>query len=346
MTLALAGTTQRGGFRLEVDLEVGAGDVVGVVGENGAGKTTLLRLVAGLAGLDDGHLHVGRERVDVPAEGVWVPPERRRVGVAFQDPTLFPHLDVRDNVAFGLRRHGTDREAARRTADEWLERLGAAEVARSRPRDVSGGQAQRAALARALVLDPAVLLLDEPLAALDQAGRTLVRRLLRAERRTTLLVTHDAVDALSLCDRLVVLDGGRVLQAGPPVEVTRRPRSAFVARLVGLNLLEGQAAGDTVTVTSGGRLVVADHQSGPVFVTVAPHALALYRDRPEGSPRNTWSAPVEDLEAVGDRVRVALGGPLPLVAEVTPAAVAELRLGPGAPVWASVKATEIDVYPA
>lgn len=348
--IELSGRVTRGDFTAELDLHVEAGEVVGVLGENGAGKSTLLRVLAGLTPLDEGTLRLGDRVVDDPATDVLVAPDERPTGLVLQDPTLFPHLDLRDNAAFGLRRQGMTKDAARAVAEDWLARLGVIDQARSRPRDVSGGQAQRAAIARALARDPDVLLLDEPLSALDQDGRTLVRRLLRGEERrpdrAVVLVSHDPVDALSLTDRLVVLEDGRVSQTGTPAEITRRPRSAFVARLVGLNLLEGAATAGVVRLSGGAELVTASDLPGAVFVTVAPHSIALYRSRPDGSPRNTWAAPVEDLEAVGDRVRVALGGPIPLVAEVTPAAVADLALVPGQQVWATVKATDIDVYPA
>ena len=348
--IALEGRVTRGAFTAELDLHVEAGEVVGVLGENGAGKTTLLRVLAGLTALDEGTLRIGDEVVDDPVGDVFVPPDERPTGLVHQNPTLFPNLDLRDNVAFGPRRQGVAKDAARTTAVGWLEKLGVGDRARDRPRDVSGGQAQRAAIARALAAEPSVLLLDEPLAALDQDGRVLVRRLLRTEERredrAIVLVSHDPVDALALTDRLVVLEDGRVSQVGTPAEITRRPRSAFVARLVGLNLLEGHAEGTSVTTANGAELVTATPAAGPVLVTVSPHSIALYRDRPDGSPRNTWAVPVDDLEAVGDRVRVALGGPLPLVAEVTPAAVADLALTAGQQVWASLKATDIDVYPA
>ena len=348
--IELAGRVTRGGFTAELDLQVEPGEVVGVLGENGAGKSTLLRVLAGLTPLDEGRLRLGDRVVDDPAAAVLVAPDERPTGLVLQNPTLFPHLDLRDNAAFGLRRQGMAKEAARAVAEDWLARLGVHDQARSRPRDVSGGQAQRAAIARTLARNPDVLLLDEPVAALDQDGRTLVRRLLRgAERRpdrAVVLVSHDPVDALSLTDRLVVLEDGRISQTGTPAEITRRPRSAFVARLVGLNLLEGAAVAGAVTLSGGAELVAASDLSGAVFVTLAPHSIALYRARPDGSPRNTWAAPVEDLEAVGDRVRVALGGPLPLVAEVTPGAVADLALVPGLEVWATVKATDINLYPA
>jgi molybdate transport system ATP-binding protein len=348
--IALEGRVTRGAFTAELDLRVEAGEVVGVLGENGAGKTTLLRVLAGLTALDEGTLRIGDTVLDDPAGDVFVPPDERPTGLVLQDPTLFPHLDLRDNVAFGPRRQGVAKEVARTAALGWLEKLGVGDRARDRPRDVSGGQAQRAAIARALAAEPSVLLLDEPLAALDQDGRALVRRLLRTEERrddrAIVLVSHDPVDALALTDRLVVLEDGRVSQVGTPAEITRRPRSAFVARLVGLNLLEGHAEGTSVTMVNGAELVTATPAAGPVLVTVAPHSIALYRARPDGSPRNTWAVPVDDLEAVGDRVRVALGGPLPLVAEVTPAAVADLALTAGQQVWATLKATDIDVYPA
>ena len=196
--IALEGRVRRGDFTAELDLQVAPGEVIGVLGENGSGKTTLLRVLAGLTPLDEGSLALDDVVVDDPAAGVLLAPDVRPTGLVLQDPTLFPHLDLRDNVAFGPRRRGAQGRG-RAAAAAWLDRLGVGEQARSRPRNVSGGQAQRAAIARALAADPAVLLLDEPLAALDQDGRTLVRRLLRTEERregrATILVSHDPVDA-------------------------------------------------------------------------------------------------------------------------------------------------------
>lgn len=352
--IELDGQVRRGDLVVTAELRARPDEVIGIVGENGAGKTTLLRVLAGLTPLDTGRLSLDGTVVDEPATATFVAPEARPVGLARQVPLLFPHLDLRDNVAFGLRRGGMAKEAARSVATAWLEQVGVAEHARSRPHAVSGGQAQRAALARALAHDPDLLLLDEPLAALDQEGRTLVRRLLRTEERrpgrTTVLVTHDPVDTLSLTDRVVVLEAGRVVQVATPAELTRRPRSDFVARLVGLNLLRGVAEATTVRLDgprgAGAEVVTSTPATGPVLVTIAPSAVALFRERPDGSPRNTWAATVDDVEAVGDRVRVALAGPVALVAEVTPSAVADLALGPGDPVWATVKATELTVTPA
>jgi molybdate transport system ATP-binding protein len=242
------------------------------------------------------------------------------------------------------------RAEARRQAAGWLERVGLAGRAADRPRALSGGQAQRVALARALAIEPRILLLDEPLAALDARTRGQVRTDLSRHLRTFagagLLVTHDPVDAIVLADRLVVLEGGRVTQMGTVGEVTARPRSPYVADLVGVNMLTGTATGDrTVTLDGGLQLTVADPLPGPdVLLAVRPQALALHRHRPEGSPRNAWAATVASVEAGPDRARVRVDGPLRVVAEVTPGAVAELGLAPGLPVWLSVKAVDVTAY--
>ncbi|HEV3497312.1 MAG TPA: TOBE domain-containing protein, partial [Actinomycetes bacterium] len=211
-------------------------------------------------------------------------------------------------------------------------------------------QAQRVALARAMVAEPRLLLLDEPLAALDAATRTEVRRDLRRQLAafdgTRLLVTHDPLEAMALADRLVVVEGGRVTQTGSPAQVSQRPRSRYVAELVGVNLYRGRADGAAVELAGGGRLIAAGDHRGQVFAAVHPRAVALHRRVPEGTPRNVLAGTADTLDVVGDRVRVRVAGRVPIVAEVTPAAVGELHLADGGPVWASVKATEVTVYPA
>jgi molybdate transport system ATP-binding protein len=201
-----------------------------------------------------------------------------------------------------------------------------------------------------MVAEPRLLLLDEPLAALDAATRTELRRHLRrhlaAFAGTRLLVTHDPLEALALADRLVVLEGGRITQTGNPDEVRARPRSGYVAELVGINLYRGHAGDDAIELEGGGRLVAADGHHGQVFAAVHPHAVALHRHRPEGTPRNSWPGTADTLEVIGDRVRVRVSGTVPIVAEVTPAAAGELHLADGGPVWATVKATEVTTYPA
>lgn len=320
-----------GGFRLDVALTARAGEVVAVLGPNGAGKSTLLRSLAGL--VEGGHVSLDGVVLD------HLPPEKRPIGVVFQDYLLFPHLSVRDNVAFG---------ADRAAADHWLDRVGLLDRADARPSELSGGQAQRVALARALARQPALLLLDEPLAALDVRTRAEIRRDLHHHlvdfRGVTVLVTHDPVDAFALADRIVVLEGGRVTQDGTPDDVAARPRSDYVAELVGTNLVRGDAH-DGVVTTATGSLVAATTVEGPVLAVVPPAAVALHRHHPEGSPRNVWSGTVTSLDRLVDRVHVRVDGPVPLVAAVTPAAVADLALEVGAEVWLSVKATEIEVYP-
>ena len=334
---------------LEVELAVATGELVVLLGPNGAGKTTLLRAIAGLVPLDRGRVVLDGDVLEDTAAGTWVPTEQRPVGFVFQDYLLFPHLSALENVAFGLRARGLPKAEARRRAAGWLERVGLATHAGARPRALSGGQAQRVALARAMVGDPRLLLLDEPLAALDAATRTEVRRDLRRHLAsfdgTRLLVTHDPLEAMALADRLVVLEGGHITQTGSPAEVSGRPRSRYAAELVGVNLFYGHADGHAVKLP-GGVLVVADDHHGEVFAAVHPHAVALHRQPPEGTPRNIWPGTADALEVVGDRVRVRVSGTVPVVAEVTPAAASELRLADGGPVWATVKATEVTVYPA
>ncbi|WP_432844038.1 ABC transporter ATP-binding protein [Dactylosporangium sp. CA-092794] len=340
----------RGGFRLDIALRIAAGEVVALLGPNGAGKTTALRALAGLQPLGDGHATLAGSDLDRPARRTWIPPERRPIGVVFQDYLLFPHLTALDNVAFGPRRHGLDRRAARARAETWLARVGLAEHARRKPRQLSGGQAQRVALARALAVDPTLLLLDEPLAALDARTRLDTRaelhRHLAGHPGATLLVTHDPLDALVLADRLVIIEDGRVVQDGDAAAVTARPRTDYVARLVGLNLYRGRADGTAVHLAGGFTLTCDDRLHGDAFVVFRPAAVALHPDRPDGSPRNTWPATIAGIQPNGDNLRVQLDGPISAAADITPAAAAQLRLAPGQPVWAAVKATETHAYPA
>ena len=349
MTLRARLRTQLGSLRLECDVQMPAGVTVAVLGPNGAGKTTLLRAIAGLIAIDDGRIEVDGCLFEDTASRTWMTPEARRVGFLFQDHGLFPHMSVLDNVAFGMRARGVDQRAAKAKASEWLERVDLTAHASSRPSALSGGQTQRAALARVLVTEPRVLLLDEPLAAVDAAGRIELRRALRKHLGTfsgvRLLVTHDPLEAASLADRVVVLEGGRVTQEGRFVEVTARPRSLWIARMAGLNLLRGVMSGNSLKLDDGSALTVASDVTGPALATIHPRAVALYLQAPEGSPRNVLRCQVAGVDPEGDRWRIRLDGPIPLVAEVTPAAAAELRLAEGGDVFAVVKATEVYVYP-
>ncbi|HEX2072639.1 MAG TPA: ABC transporter ATP-binding protein [Geodermatophilus sp.] len=348
MSLEASVDVRRGPLHLALDLEVADGEVLAVLGPNGAGKSTLLRVLAGLLAPDGGRVAVDGGTWDDVAAGVHEPAHRRRLGMVFQDPLLFPHLSVADNVAFGLRTRGVRRTAARAAAEEWLARVGLDGFGDRRPGQLSGGQAQRAALARALVGDPALLLLDEPLSALDARTRLAVRAELRRHLAefggSTVLVTHDPVDAMALADRVVVVEDGMEAQAGTPADVSRHPRTDYVARLVGLALLPGTGAGRAVRLDGGGTVAVAEEVDGPVFVAVRPESVALYLSPPHGSPRNVWPARLVSATPHGATVRCELDGEVPLIADVTATAFAELGLAPGVPVWATVKAAEVAVY--
>jgi molybdate transport system ATP-binding protein len=348
MNLHLDLGVQVGILDLEVALDVAGGTVTAVLGPNGAGKTTLLRCIAGSVGIDRGVVSLDERTLDQPP-AVFVPRERRRVGVVHQDYLLFPHLSALDNVAFGLRCRGRSRAQSRSSAAQLLEGVGVVDHVDAKPAVLSGGQAQRVALARAVATEPEVLLLDEPLAALDVSTRIEVRRDLRRYladfEGPTVLVTHDPVDALALADRVAILEAGKVTQTGTITDVTGQPRSRYVADLIGTNLVVGNARGTVIDTDRGYPLATAEPHTGPVFATIAPAAIALHRHEPEGSPRNRWHSTIAHLDLLGDRVRVRLAPPLELVAEVTPAAIAELGLAEGDPVWASVKATEVVAYP-
>jgi molybdate transport system ATP-binding protein len=339
-----------GTFDLDISIDAKPGEIVAVLGPNGAGKTTFLRAVAGLVALTQGRVVLDEVVLEDAARHVHVPPERRPIGVVFQEYLLFPHLTALENVAFGLRARGVTARESRARAGSWLDRLGVHDCAEMKPGALSGGQAQRVALARALAIDPRLLLLDEPLAALDASARGAVRRDLKRHLASfagiRIVITHDPLEAVALADRLVILERGRVVQTGSPAEVTQRPRSRYVADLVGVNLLRGTAASGQVALSGGAVLQSADGVDGDVFAVIHPRAVALHRARPEGSPRNVWRGRASALDFQGDRVRVGVEGEMPIVAEVTPAAVKELDLAEGGEVWVSVKATEITVYPA
>ncbi|MGA5561166.1 ABC transporter permease [Streptomyces platensis] len=328
-------------------LDAGPGTTIAVVGPNGAGKTTLLRALLGLTPRARAALRLGD--TDVTA----LPPHRRGVAWVPQDGALFPHLNALHNTAYGLRAHGTPRGAARRTAQQWLDRLGVGHLAHRKPAQLSGGQAQRVALARALAARPRLLLLDEPLAALDQTTRARVRHTLRSHLAefggVCLIVTHDPVEAVSLADRVLVLDEGRALQDAPPAEVTRHPRSPWVARMLGRNAWPGTVTGDALALTDGGRLVIADPlpDGARALAIIAPEAVSVHLDRPTGSPRNVWPGIVRELTAAGSRLRVLITSPEApdLVAEITTSAALELGLADGVSVWTSVKATEVALVP-
>lgn len=350
MSLDVAVRLALGSLDLDIQLSVGEGDVVALLGPNGAGKTTLLRAIAGLVPIQSGRIELDGEVLEDSAQRRYVPTEKRSIGFVFQDYLLFPHLSVLENVAFGLRARGVNGSEATRRARDWLDRVGLAGSASAKPGELSGGQRQRVALARALAPEPRVLLLDEPLSALDVTARAAMRRDLKSHltsfRGIRLLVTHDPLEAAVLADRLIVMENGRHVQTGSPVEVTEHPRSQYVADLVGVNLLRGRAENGLVRTADGGVVAAAGAASGDVFAVIHPRAVAVHRSRPEGSPRNVWQGHADGVELYGDRARVRIEAQIPLIAEVTAAALAELKLGEGGEVWLSFKATDVGVYPA
>ncbi|MGW5401911.1 ABC transporter permease [Streptomyces sp. NPDC003952] len=327
----------------ELTLDAEPGTTIAVVGENGAGKTTLLRALLGLTPRAHAELRLG----DADVSGL--PPHRRQVAWVPQDGALFPHLSALANTSYGLRARRVPRAAARAEAQAWLDRLGVGHLAHRKPAQLSGGQAQRVALARALAARPRLLLLDEPLAALDQTTRAHVRHTLRTHLAgfggVCLIVTHDPVEAVSLADRVLVLADGRTLQDAPPSEVTRQPRSPWVARMLGRNAWPGTATADGLELAAGGRLVVAEAlpEGAQALAIIAPEAVSVHRDRPSGSPRNVWPGTVREITSAGSRLRVLVASDRApdLVAEITPEAAAELGIVDGAAVWTSVKATEV-----
>ena len=359
MTLELDVTVRRDSFALSVQLSVGAGEIVAVLGRNGAGKSTLLGALAGLLRPDSGRISLGGRVLTDVAAGVHVPSHRRGIGLLAQDPLLFPHLTVAANVAFGPRARGVSRSAAADLVRRLLSDVDAAEFASRRPGQLSGGQAQRVAVARALAAAPDLLLLDEPLAALDvdaaPALRTMLRRVLRDSGRTALLVTHDPLDALVLADRVVVLSEGRIVEQGETRAVLSRPRTAFTARIAGLDLVSGVFGPSGLVV---GDFVISGHVPAPIsegaqaVAVFAPAAVAVHVSPPGGSPRNVFGAVVGGLEPHGDLIRLRVGravdGPAwaeGLAADLTAAAVADLGLEPGARVWLAVKAAEVALHP-
>ncbi|CAN5547449.1 sulfate/molybdate ABC transporter ATP-binding protein [soil metagenome] len=349
----------------DVEFTVAAGEVLAVLGPNGAGKSTAMHVVTGLVRPDRGMVRVGDRVLTDTDTGVFVPTHDRRVGLLLQDPLLFPHLSVAANVAFAphLRRRG--RVAARAAALGWLGEVfdqdEAAQFADRRPRQLSGGQAQRVAIARALAGEPDVLLLDEPMAGLDVAAaasiRALLRRVLTSAGRAAVLVTHDVLDVLTLADRVLVVEDGRVAESGGVSEVLGAPRSSFGARIAGVNLVNGSLDADGVLQAGGqywhGTSADGVDRGSPGQAAVAvfaPAAVAVFDREPHGSPRNVVEITVAELDSRGTAIRVRAAaqpdGAPGLAADITPDAAADLRVAPGMRLWFAVKAQEVAIHPA
>lgn len=329
----------------DLRFSLSAGETVAVMGPNGAGKSTLLAVLAGLIRPDHGSATLdGQTLYD---DGEWLAPHARGIALLAQDALLFPHLSVLENVAFGPRCAGAPRSAAREAAHRWLREVDAADFADRRPASLSGGQAQRVAVARALAAEPALLLLDEPLAALDISVSPMLRRTLRRvlQGRSAVIVTHDIVDALLLADRVVIVDGGRIVEDGPTRSVLEQPRSSFAAGLAGVNLMTGTTVPGGLLTSGGIRLAALRDQDLPpgeeAAAIFSPRAVSVHRLRPTGSPRNVLAVTITDLEQHGGRTTVRADH---LSAEITTASAAELDLLPGTEVYFSVKSAEVSIY--
>jgi len=340
----------------DVQLHVAPGETVAILGPNGAGKSTLLGILAGLVRPESGHAALGdRVLFDLPiaigrsagGPAVWLPPHARGVALLAQDALLFPHLSAVTNVAFGPRSAGASRQQSHSRALHWLDEVEAGDLIARRPAQLSGGQAQRVAVARALAADPQLLLLDEPLSALDIAAAPVLRRMLRRvlADRTVLLVTHDVLDALTLADRVVVMKAGRIIEQGPTRDVLERPRNRFTADLAALNLITGTLTDDGMTTDAGGRIIAPDTDipaGTRVGVAVRPSNVAVSLDEPRGRDRIVFAARVHDVEPRGDLVRVRSEA---LFSDLTPQAVADLDLEPGTAVYVSVALADTVLYP-
>lgn len=357
--LTVSGTVTRGTFELKATFTAAPGTVLGVLGPNGAGKTTLMRTLAGLQALTAGSITLGDQVLDDVDQQIFLPAEQRPVGLVFQDYRLFPHLDVRDNVGFAARVKGAGRRQARALADGWLERLDLTALAHRRPDQISGGQSQRVALARALAADPDLLLLDEPLSALDARTRLDVRTQLRRHIAgfpgPVVIITHDPLEAMIMTDHLLVIEDGRVVQSGTPAQIARRPATQYVATLVGLNLYAGSMKNSgLVQLDDGGTLAVTsqdaaqgitDEAGRHVLVGLRPSAVTLHAARPgPASSRNVWPGTIRGLELLTDRVRIQVEGTPSALVDVSTAAVADLGLQPGLAVWMSAKAVDTEAY--
>ena len=338
---------REGGFSLDVAIDVEPGHTVALLGPNGAGKSTVVEAIAGLIAVDSGSIALGGRMLDDSVSNHFVPSEERHVGVMFQDHLLFSHMSVLDNIAFGVRSKGMSAREAHDVASSWCERLDLSGYEDRSVRDLSGGQAQRVALARALATNPSILLLDEPLAALDVTTRALARRVLAEHLEDfagpRLLITHDPAEAFLLADEIHIIEGGRITQVGTAESVTQGPMTDYAADLAGTNLLRGEASDGAVHIGDHLIHVAGSPDDGPMLLTIHPRAVSLHRQRPEGSPRNSWQATITHIEIMADRSRVTMGSPVPLTAEVTTESVDSLGIAVGSAVWVSIKATEIGV---
>ena len=329
----------RDSLTLDVELQLQHGEVIAVLGPNGAGKTSLLHALLGWLELESGWIMVDGEVIDSPDTDSYVPPQHRPFGMVFQDGLLFPHMSVEKNILFGAGKDFKLKPLA--------ESLQASELLAKFPSELSAGERQRAAIARSLAARPKVLFLDEPFSALDiqgkRRGRSLLKEALAIGVSGCLIVTHDLVDAFTLADRVMIIEGGKLTQFDVPDRIRSRPGSEWIADLVGWNYYEGIGEGSVVTLPHGTTIFTAqDDLDGPTSISINPASVSIFRSQPSGSPRNSWLSSIQSIEILGGRARVSLVGEIDICADITITAANELRQLISSEVWVSVKATEVD----
>ena len=329
----------RDSLTLDVELQLQHGEVIAVLGPNGAGKTSLLHALLGWLELESGWIMVDGEVIDSPDTDSYVPPQHRPFGMVFQDGLLFPHMSVEKNILFGAGKDFNLKPLA--------ESLQANELLAKFPSELSAGERQRAAIARSLAARPKVLFLDEPFSALDiqgkRRGRSLLKEALAIGVSGCLMVTHDLVDAFTLADRVMIIEGGKLTQFDVPDRIRSRPGSEWIADLVGWNYYEGIGEGSVVTLPHGTTIFTAqDDLDGPTSISINPASVSIFKSQPSGSPRNSWLSSIQNIEILGGRARVSLVGEIDICADITTVAANELRQSISSEVWVSVKATEVD----
>ena len=329
----------RDSLTIDVELQLQHGEVIAILGPNGAGKTSLLHALLGWLELESGWIMVDGEVIDSPDTDSYVPPQHRPFGMVFQDGLLFPHMSVEKNILFGAGKDFNLKPLA--------ESLQASELLAKFPSELSAGERQRAAIARSLAARPKVLFLDEPFSALDiqgkRRGRSLLKEALAIEVSGCLMVTHDLVDAFTLADRVMIIEGGKLTQFDVPDRIRSRPGSEWIADLVGWNYYEGIGEGSVVTLPHGTTIFTAqDALDGPTSISINPASVSIFKSQPSGSPRNSWLSSIQNIEILDGRARVSLVGEIDICADITTAAANELRQSISSEVWVSVKATEVD----
>jgi len=329
----------RDSLTLDVELQLQHGEVIAVLGPNGAGKTSLLHALLGWLELESGWIMVDGEVIDSPDTDSYVPPQHRPFGMVFQDGLLFPHMSVEKNILFGAGKDFNLKPLA--------ESLQANELLAKFPSELSAGERQRAAIARSLAARPKVLFLDEPFSALDiqgkRRGRSLLKEALAIGVSGCLIVTHDLVDAFTLADRVMIIEGGKLTQFDVPDRIRSRPGSEWIADLVGWNYYEGIGEGSVVTLPHGTTIFTAqDDLDGPTSISINPASVSIFKSQPSGSPRNSWLSSIKNIEILDGRARVSLVGEIDICADITTVAANELRQSISSEVWVSVKATEVD----